>query len=137
MKEYIILLAFCCLQFIQVGCNKNVVLMIADDFRCLINWQLTCTSWSILHSVYSIWPYESLKRAETDLREIHIIWRVEYWSTGQTNIVITWAPDGKKSLGQTLEFMKEVTSSAHLGWKLPTLIILHQKVSFLQMPTPR
>merc|ERR1712110_412648 len=33
MKECIVLLTFCCLQYIQVSCIKNVVLMIADDFR--------------------------------------------------------------------------------------------------------
>ena len=33
MKEYIFGLTLCCLQLIQVSCNKNVVLMIADDFR--------------------------------------------------------------------------------------------------------
>ena len=33
MKEYIFGLTLCLIQLIQVSCNKNVVLMIADDFR--------------------------------------------------------------------------------------------------------
>jgi len=33
MKEYRVVFIFCFLQSIRVSCNKNVVLMIADDFR--------------------------------------------------------------------------------------------------------
>ena len=33
MKEYFFGLTLCCIQLIQVSCKKNVVLMIADDFR--------------------------------------------------------------------------------------------------------
>ena len=42
MKEHIVVLVLCSIQFIQVFCNKNVVLMIADDFRSLIYFSLTC-----------------------------------------------------------------------------------------------
>ena len=110
--------------------------MIADDFRCFLNWLLIWTMNKLKYFMLRL-SYESLKRPES-LRQT---WeKYEELNTGQTDIVTTWATDGakiKKFLGQILEFMKEVTSSAHLAWKLPTWIILHQKVSFLQMPTPR
>ena len=65
MKEYMkVVLTFCCLQSLRVSCSKNVVLMIADDFRCL----------KVGVFAYKIW----------------------------------------KVLGQILEFMKIVTTSAHL-----------------------
>ena len=42
MKEHIVVLILCSIQLIQVHCNKNVVLMIADDFRSSIYFSFTC-----------------------------------------------------------------------------------------------
>ena len=39
MKEHIVL-TLGCIQLIQVTCNKNVVLMIADDFQSF--FEFTC-----------------------------------------------------------------------------------------------
>ena len=51
MKEYFFGLTLCCIQLIQVSCKKNVVLMIADDFRFCK--KLLCSSFSDVQSSFN------------------------------------------------------------------------------------
>ena len=134
MKEYIILLAFCCLQFILVGCNKNVVLMIADDFRCLHEQAKVFCAPSALRKLRETW---SLRQTWENYEELNT-GQTEIWSDRRSKgkrstrtdrhcdflvLELLTEPKITKFLGQILEFMKAVTTSAHREWKLPTLII--------------